>query len=121
MSEPSCIILYVTDPAQSVAFYTQLLEKTPVESCANFAMFVLASGSTLGLWAKHDVQPASSVTGGGGELGFTLSDKAAVDALYQRWLDLGIQIIQTPTEMDFGYTFTAVDPDGHRLRVFSLV
>jgi hypothetical protein len=27
-------------------------------------------------------------------------------------------ILQPPTEMDFGRTFTAADPDGHRLRVF---
>jgi hypothetical protein len=26
---------------------------------------------------------------------------------------------QTPTEMDFGTTFVALDPDGHRLRVFA--
>ena len=24
-----------------------------------------------------------------------------------------------PTDMDFGHTFVALDPDGHRLRVFS--
>ncbi len=30
----------------------------------------------------------------------------------------GVEIIQPPMEADFGRTFTAVDPDGHRLRVF---
>jgi hypothetical protein len=28
-------------------------------------------------------------------------------------------ILQPPTAMDFGYTFLAADPDGHRLRVFA--
>jgi hypothetical protein len=27
--------------------------------------------------------------------------------------------VQSPIAMDFGFTFTAVDPDGHRLRVFA--
>jgi len=26
-------------------------------------------------------------------------------------------VIQSPVELDFGYTFAVVDPDGHRLRV----
>jgi catechol 2,3-dioxygenase-like lactoylglutathione lyase family enzyme len=26
---------------------------------------------------------------------------------------------QSPTELDFGRTFVALDPDGHRLRVFA--
>ena len=29
----------------------------------------------------------------------------------------GIKVVQEPTEMDFGYTFTALDPEGHRIRV----
>lgn len=28
-------------------------------------------------------------------------------------------IVQAPTQMDFGFTFVAEDPDGHRPRVFS--
>ena len=35
------------------------------------------------------------------------------------WAKLGLKILQEPTKMDFGYTFTAADPDGHRLRVFA--
>jgi predicted enzyme related to lactoylglutathione lyase len=35
------------------------------------------------------------------------------------WKLLGLDIIQEPTKMDFGFTFTAADPDGHRLRVFA--
>ena len=27
-------------------------------------------------------------------------------------------ILQEPVQMDFGHTFVASDPDGHRLRVF---
>jgi predicted enzyme related to lactoylglutathione lyase len=30
-----------------------------------------------------------------------------------------MKIVQPPTRMEFGYTCTALDPDGHRLRVFA--
>ena len=30
----------------------------------------------------------------------------------------GLTILQAPMQMDFGTTFVATDPDGHRLRVF---
>ena len=36
-----------------------------------------------------------------------------------RTLYRDIATLQAPTRMDFGLTFTASDPDGHRLRVFS--
>lgn len=42
----------------------------------------------------------------------------AVDAPRSHWRERGIAILQEPTALDFGRTFTARDPDGHRLRVF---
>ena len=39
--------------------------------------------------------------------------------ILRRAIKLGLRIIQEPTKMDFGFTFTAADPDGHRLRVFN--
>ncbi len=81
-------------------------------------MFVLDSGVKLGLWARHDVQPPSG-GGSGGELCFPTDGDGAVDALFQQWKKRGLSIAQPPTRMDFGYTFLALDPDGHRLRVFA--
>ena len=46
-------------------------------------------------------------------------DKQTVDAHFEIWKKQGMPIAQQPTEMDFGYTFVACDPDGHRLRVFA--
>jgi predicted lactoylglutathione lyase len=46
-------------------------------------------------------------------------DTAQVDALHADWQARGLRILQAPVTRDFGYTFTAVDPDGHRLRVFA--
>lgn len=45
-------------------------------------------------------------------------DVEAVDAVWANWRQRGIAILQEPTDLDFGRTFTARDPDGHRLRVF---
>lgn len=116
--DPTFILLYVADPVVSVNFYTALFERSPVESSANFAMFSLGSGMMLGLWAQKDVLPASGLSGGGGELAFAVDSNAGVDACHQRWIRAGRAIAQEPVAMDFGYTFTATDPDGHRLRVF---
>ena len=118
MSDPSLVILYVRSPADSAAFYAQLLGKAAAESSPNFAMFALGAGLMLGLWAASEVQPAATMPGGS-ELGITLADRAAVDRCHAAWRAQRIEVIQPPTAMDFGYTFTALDPDGHRLRVFA--
>jgi catechol 2,3-dioxygenase-like lactoylglutathione lyase family enzyme len=119
MIAPDFILLYVENVSASAAFYQGLLEKPPVENSPNFAMFILPNGMSLGLWAGHDVQPKPKAAGGGAELGFTVKDNAAVEALHQDWSARRYAIAQKPVQMDFGYTFTALDPDGHRLRVFA--
>ncbi|ROM53359.1 drug:proton antiporter [Pseudomonas poae] len=113
-------LLYVDSPAASARFYSRLLDKPPVELGPTFALFILDNGVKLGLWSRHTVEPAAQATVGGAELGFSLPDKAAVDALHQHWVERGAMIIQSPTAMDFGYTFVAQDLDGHRLRALCL-
>jgi catechol 2,3-dioxygenase-like lactoylglutathione lyase family enzyme len=120
IADPNFILLYVESPPASAAFYADLLGRPPVESSPTFAMFALASGVMLGLWARHTVEPAASGAGGG-EIAFTVADAAAVDAVYADWRGRGLTVIQPPTGMDFGRTFVALDPDGHRLRVFAPV
>jgi len=119
MNDSNFLILYVDSPARSAAFYERLLGRKPAEASANFAMFALDGGLMLGLWARSDVQPSARATGGGHEICFTAPDNPGVDALHARWRELGLPIAQAPVEMDFGYTFTALDPDEHRLRVFA--
>lgn len=119
MTYPGFILLYVANPAASAAFYTRLLGNAPVESAPTFALFALDSGMKLGLWARHEVQPAAALAGGGAELCFPLGNDAEVDAWHARWHGQGLPIILPPQHMDFGYTFVATDPDGHRLRVFA--
>jgi catechol 2,3-dioxygenase-like lactoylglutathione lyase family enzyme len=118
MSDPSFIILYVDSPAASARFYGDLLGKAPVEESPTYALFALDSGVMLGLWSRHTVEPAAASAGGGSELAFTVADRAGVDARHADWRKRGLAILQSPTELDFGRTFVACDPDGHRLRVF---
>jgi catechol 2,3-dioxygenase-like lactoylglutathione lyase family enzyme len=118
MSDPSFILLYVRTPAHSAAFYAELLGKPAVEASPNFAMCALDSGVNLGLWAAHDVRPPAAAAGGA-ELAFPRADRQQVLAVHERWRAQGLPIAQPPTQMDFGFTFVALDPDGHRLRVFA--
>ena len=74
-------------------------------------MLPAAPGLMLGLWRRDGVAPAATAAGGGGA--------EDVDALFADWRGRGVKIAQTPTKMDFGYTFLALDPDGQRLRVFA--
>lgn len=119
MPAPNFLILYVDNPAASAAFYADLLERPAVEASPTFALFALESGVMLGLWSRHTVAPAPAAAGGGAELAFALDSDAAVDALHRQWSARGLVIAQPPTRMDFGHTFVALDPDGHRLRVFA--
>ena len=119
MTSPSLIILYVDNPASSAAFYSDLLGRSAVESSANFVMFALEAGLMLGLWARHDVAPKAGASAGAVELVFPVSDMAEVNTLHGNWKSRGLPIAQEPVAMDFGYTFVALDPDQHRLRVFA--
>ena len=118
MTDPNFILLYVEDAARSATFYADLLGKTPAEASPTFAMFPLESGVMLGLWGRGGVEPKAGPSGGG-ELAFAVENDATVTARHADWSARGLTILQTPTKMDFGFTFTAADPDGHRLRVFA--
>ena len=119
MQSPNFFILYVDSPAKSAAFYRELLGREPVESSPTFAMFALDAGVMLGLWSRHTVEPAAKGTGGGHEVCFPVEGKGRVDELYADLSKRGLPIAQAPVELDFGYTFVALDPDQHRLRVFA--
>jgi predicted enzyme related to lactoylglutathione lyase len=119
MPEFKFVLLYVDSPAVSAAFYADLLAKPAIEQSPTFAMFALGSDVMLGLWSRHGVEPAAHAPAGSGEVAFVVGDKAAVDATHADWRGRGVRMLQPPTEMDFGRTFVALDPDGHRLRVFA--
>ncbi|EKB22788.1 VOC family protein [Aeromonas veronii] len=118
MLVPQFTILYVTNPTRSALFYRELFGREPVEESPTFAMFVFESGAKLALWSSATVEPAVTQTAGAMELAFALPDDDAVDRLSAEWLERGLTLIQAPTKMEFGYTCMALDPDGHRLRLY---
>jgi hypothetical protein len=119
MFEPSYILLYVDNPQVSAEFYSILLQSQPVELSPTFALYVLTNGVKLGLWSRHTAEPAPAALPGSSELAFCVKDRAAVNAIYEEWGSRKLRVAQAPREMDFGFTFVALDPDDHRLRVFS--
>ena len=118
MPDFSFVLLYVEDPPASAAFYADLLGHPAIETSPTFAMLPLSNGVMLGLWSRQTVEPAAVAPAGAGEVAFTVADTTAVDTTFAAWKTRGLNIIQDPVQMDFGYTFAATDPDGHRLRVF---
>ncbi|MFG1243295.1 VOC family protein [Xanthobacter sp. DSM 14520] len=120
MTETNNLLLYVSDPEASGRFYAGLLGRVPVEVSPTFVLLVLPSGLALGLWKTTGVEPAPTASGGGSELGFKVAGAADVDAAYAAWLARGARIALPPTDLDFGRSFVALDPDGHRLRVYAL-
>ncbi len=119
MPDFSFLLLHVENHAASAVFYNDLLQIPILEQKDDFAMLPLRDGVMLGLWAKATVEPENGGQPGASEVAFTVADAAVVEATHADWKARGITIIQAPTQMSFGSTFVALDPDGHRLRVFA--
>ena len=119
MSQQHFILHYVDNPVRSAEFYADLLARPALEASPSFALFALDSGLMLGLWAQSTVMPEISARAGSHELAFAVENNDTVNSMAQDWQARGIRLAQTPCQMDFGYTFVALDPDGHRLRVFA--
>lgn len=117
MTQFAFVIQYVRSPADSAAFYGALLDKPVIEQSPTFAMLPLREGVMLGLWVETGVEPAPAGAAGRNELAFTVSSRTEFDLCHATWLSKGAAIAQPPVQMDFGYTFVALDPDGNRLRV----
>ena len=111
------VLLFVENPQKSALFYQEILGKTPIETSPTFVMFALNNGVMLGLWSRYTAEPRGESSPGALEICFAEED---VDALYEAWGKLHVTIAQKPTDMDFGRSFMALDPDGHRIRVYKL-
>lgn len=114
---PNSVILYVSDVEASTKFYRSVLGSDPIETFEGFAVFTLSDTITLGLQAADQIDPKAEPHVGGSELSLSDVDRDTVDRLYAEWKNLNVPMALEPTELDFGYTFVATDPDGHRLRV----
>ena len=119
MFKPSTLLQYVRDVATSATFYSGILGKPPIEQSPGFALFLLGDGAALGLWQRDDVQPPVHARAGAAELAMVVANPDAVQQMHDAWRALGVQILQAPVTLEFGHTFVGIDPDGHRLRVYS--
>ncbi len=119
MSDFSFLLLHVTDHFASAKLYHELLAIPIVDQKPDIAILPLRDGVMLGLWSRDTVEPQSSGQSGASEIAFTVADAATVIATHADWSARGLAIAQPPTRMSFGTTFVALDPDGHRLRVFA--
>lgn len=119
--EPNVVVLYVENLAISSKFYQDLLGIKPKEASPAYHAFTLSNGMALGLKAKDSTEPpVNENTNGSSELAFTVDNNKKVDELFAEWQQHEINIAQAPIVVTYGYTFVALDPDGHRLRVVSL-
>ncbi len=112
----SMISLYVSDPTISANFYAKLFKIDPTQSSPTFVMFKLPGGVGIGLWSRQSVVPVVTAPGGGNEMAFAVPD---ADGTYGDWIERGLTIAQAPADAGFGRNFVALDPDGHRLRIFT--
>ena len=119
MLNPNFMLIYVKDAKRSRHFYAELFDRDPVEESSYFAMFVLDSGLKFAMWSREKVLPAPTEQAGGSELVFSVDSDPALEALHNVWICRDLAIAQQPTRLDFGYSFVALDPDGHRLRVYA--
>ena len=85
MPKPNLILLYVDDPARSVAFYRRLLDRAPTAEFPTYAAFEFDGGFTLGLWSTKAENFASSGSGNRSELAFAVDSDGAVERLYETW------------------------------------
>jgi catechol-2,3-dioxygenase len=114
--EPNVIVLYVDNLEISSQFYQDLLGKPPEESSETFHSFGLANGMSIGLKSKHAPIPGIEKNSNG-ELAFIVDNKKMLETLFESWQEKEINIVNAPSEVSYGYTFLAEDPDGTRLRV----
>lgn len=119
MFKNSYMLLYVHDTRVSAEFYGRLLGSKPVQASPNFAAVTQDSGFTLALWSRSAATPPVDASGSSGELIVFVDEQGEVDRTCEDWRRQGVTIVQEPGELVFGRTFTATDPDGHRIRVIA--
>jgi catechol 2,3-dioxygenase-like lactoylglutathione lyase family enzyme len=118
MPQPTAVLFYVSNIARSSAFYSDLFGCQPALASPFYAMFKLDNGFEVAFYDRHKLKPAASAMSASAELGFTVADRTALEAMHEQWVGKGIEIILAPTKMYFGgIHFMGLDPDGHRLRV----
>jgi predicted enzyme related to lactoylglutathione lyase len=118
MPQPTAVLFYVANIAKSSTFYSDLFDLKPAVASPFYVMFKLDNGFEFAIYDRNKLQPPAAAMSASAELGFMVADVAALNALHQKWIEKGIEIIMPPMKMYFGgIHFMGLDPDGHRLRV----
>ncbi len=112
-------VLYVTDVKKSMGFYSKAFDCEAELLSPTFATLEFADNVKITLKQTTDLTPMSEIKGGGTELSIALSDKATFEQLFDAWKNNGIEFAQEIEASVFGFNFVAVDPDGHRIRIFT--
>ncbi|MUI54381.1 VOC family protein [Aliivibrio fischeri] len=112
-------VLYVENINRSMDFYAKAFDCEPKLLSPTFAALGFATNVTVTLKQTSDLTPKSNIKGGGTELSIPVSDKTTFDNLYNDWKEKGIHFEQEPESSVFGFNLVAIDPDGHRIRIFS--
>jgi lactoylglutathione lyase len=113
------VILYMSDMEKAKAFYTDVLGMSVVEAISGPTFVTLrpTGGSLVALQDKTSAQfpPKEETHPGSVELSFEVDD---VDGTWQRWKDMGVELVSDPTDLPFGRYFMAKDTEGHYLSVY---
>ncbi|GLR04082.1 glyoxalase [Vibrio hyugaensis] len=112
-------VLHVTDINASKDFYAQTFQCEPKVLSPTFVALDFASNVSITLKQSSALTLSSDVTDGGTELSIPVADKSTFDARFEEWRAQGVEFAQQPEESVFGWNFVTLDPDGHRVRVFT--
>ena len=112
-------VLYVENIEISKNFYTDTFECDGEILSPTFISFPLGDGVSIELKQLAQVSPKAHITGGGTELSLMVDNSKILHRIYEQWKNKRVKFVQTPVELIFGITFVAIDPDGHRIRVFT--
>ncbi|EGR3003517.1 glyoxalase [Vibrio parahaemolyticus] len=112
-------VLYVSDIQQSMGFYAKAFDCEPQLLSPTFAALSFAENVKITLKQSNELTPTSEVKGGGTELSMPIPDKETFEKLFANWKEKGIEFEQEIEASVFGFNFVAIDPDGHRIRIFT--
>ncbi|CAH1603207.1 glyoxalase [Vibrio jasicida] len=111
-------VLYVSNVQKSMEFYAKAFDCKPQLLSPTFAALDFANNVKVTLKQSNELTPTSDVRGGGTELSMPMLDKDTFEKLFADWKAKGIEFAQEIEASVFGFNFVAVDPDGHRIRIF---
>jgi catechol 2,3-dioxygenase-like lactoylglutathione lyase family enzyme len=117
MASPNLVIRYVDDAHVSANFYAKLFGVDAAFDGPVFASVPFRDDVRLAFWNRPVIHPAADRPGEDGEICLKADTPQMLDETFSEWKVAGITILQEPVDMPFGRTFTAADPDGHRIRV----